>query len=393
MPTSVDPFEKWSSKADGLPDVEAVSALIGSIYDCALAPERWDATLADIMQMLRCKNATLIMSNLIDGSGRLSKTVGIEPYWLERMPLYFEEFASWERHPVVRDWPLDEPQVTSRHLPAELFGRSLMVKEWGEPQGLIDSMALVLMHSPTRHAQIGLGRHKDVGLVTEREVVLGRLLAPHIRRAMVISDLIDVKTVESECAGQTLDALNVGIVMTDAKGGILHTNSAAETMMRAGGPIREKAGMLGTNLPIATQELRSAIAIADRKEAALDKAGLAVRLTDNGEPPVLAHVLPLKQGGTRPRLGPRASAAVFVGAVSGGANGAEAMSVAYRLTRMETRVLTILLAGQTLKQAGDELGIARTTARTHLDNLLAKTGASRQTELIRLAMQMAPILR
>jgi len=393
MPKTSDPFEKWSSRADGLPAVEAVSDLIGSIYDCALDPARWDTTLVDIMEMMRCSNATLIMSNLIDGSGRLSKTIGIEPAWLERMPAYFAEFAVWERHPVVRDWPLDEPQVQSRHLPAELKQQSRMLPEWSEPQGIVDSLGLVLMNSPTRQANLSFDRHRDVGLITEREIVLGRLLAPHVRRSMVISDLIDVKTVESDSFGQTLDALNVGVVLTDAGGGILHANSAAELMIRDGDPIRENGGVIGTSQPAATQELRSAIAMSDREEAALDKQGLGVRLTGSGEPPVLAHVLPLAQGRTRPRLRPRASAAVFIGAVSSDANGAEAMSVAYRLTRMETRVLAILLSGGTLKQAADALGIAATTARTHLDNILAKTGAARQADLVRLAMRMGPILR
>lgn len=391
MPTSTDAFENWGKKTD-LPTVESVSALISSIYDCALDPSRWDATLVDIQETMRCKNASLAMIDRVNGGGALiRKTSRIDPYWLERLPLHAAEISSWERLPVVRDLPLDEPQVLSRHVSAEMRQQSRMLKDWAEPQGIVDTMAMVLMNSPTRQAQLGLSRHVDFGLITEREITLARLLVPHIRRAVTIGDLIDLKTVESESIKKTLDAFSVGVVMTDAAGGILHANSAAETMMRAGSPIRDNGGTLRTNRTSATEELHTAIALADREEASLGKTGFALRLTDTGEPPVLAHVLPLKHGEARSRL--QATAAVFIGEVSGGANGAEAMSIAFALTRMETRVLSGLLTGQTLKQAAEALGIARTTARGYLDNIFTKTGVTRQGDLIRVAMQTAAITK
>ncbi|MDE2602673.1 MAG: helix-turn-helix transcriptional regulator [Bradyrhizobium sp.] len=373
---------------------DAASALIGSIYDCALDPSHWDATLVGIQEIMRCENAWLAVIDRVNGSGALiRKTSRIDPYWLERLPLHAAEISSWERLPVVRDLPLDEPQVLSRHLPPEMRQQSRMLKEWAEPQGIVDTMAMVLMNSPTRQAQLGLSRHKDFGLITEREVTLARLLAPHIRRAVTIGDLIDLKTVESESAKQTLDALCIGVVMTDAGGTILHANSAAEAMMRAGGPIQGNGGTLRANRTSATEELHTAIALADREEASLGKARFALRLTDTGEPPVLAHVLSLKHGGARSRLQPKATAVIFVGGGVGGANGAEAMSVAFALTRMETRVLAGLLTGQTLHQTAEELGIARTTARSHLHNLFVKIGVTRQSDLVRVAMQIAAIVR
>ena len=34
---------------------QALSQLIGSIYDCALEPERWDRTLSDLKDAFRVK--------------------------------------------------------------------------------------------------------------------------------------------------------------------------------------------------------------------------------------------------------------------------------------------------------------------------------------------------
>ncbi|WEX07894.1 helix-turn-helix transcriptional regulator [Chelativorans sp. AA-79] len=69
---------------------------------------------------------------------------------------------------------------------------------------------------------------------------------------------------------------------------------------------------------------------------------------------------------------------------------AEVIARAYCLTQAETRVLASLLSGRTLAETAGALGIAATTARTHLDNIFAKTGVRRQAELMRLARQLEP---
>ena len=49
-----------------------------------------------------------------------------------------------------------------------------------------------------------------------------------------------------------------------------------------------------------------------------------------------------------------------------------------------------LAAGRSLDQAAERLGIARNTARSHLRGLFAKTGVSRQGELVRLIHTSLP---
>jgi DNA-binding CsgD family transcriptional regulator len=75
---------------------------------------------------------------------------------------------------------------------------------------------------------------------------------------------------------------------------------------------------------------------------------------------------------------------VFIGAQPDAKDSAELVAAAYNLTPAETRLLADLLAGQTLAQAAASLNIAETTARGHLDSIFAKTGVSRQADLMRL---------
>lgn len=67
-----------------------------------------------------------------------------------------------------------------------------------------------------------------------------------------------------------------------------------------------------------------------------------------------------------------------------------AIARAFGLTAAETRLLDRLLSGRRLAGAAADLGIAAATARTHLDNIFMKTGASRQVELKQVALRAQP---
>ena len=53
------------------------------------------------------------------------------------------------------------------------------------------------------------------------------------------------------------------------------------------------------------------------------------------------------------------------------------MAAAYGLTPAETRLLESLLAGRNFAETATSLGIALTTAKTHLDRIFQKTGVRR----------------
>jgi DNA-binding CsgD family transcriptional regulator len=235
------------------------------------------------------------------------------------------------------------------------------------------------------------GRQESVGLFGDREIGLMRLLIPHLRRAVTISNVLDVQAIEKARMAETLDALRLGVVLANEDSRILHANRAAEAMMRDGGPLRGRDGVLRAEGGAASREIRSAIKQAARNESGIGKTGLAVRLTEEEhEAPVVAHVLPLAGGEVRSRLEPAAVAAVFINPKVDDAASARAVAATFGLTPAETRVLTRMLTGSTVAEAAADLGVAPTTARTHLDAIFAKTGVSRQSELIRLAAQITP---
>ncbi|HKU96604.1 MAG TPA: helix-turn-helix transcriptional regulator, partial [Vineibacter sp.] len=66
---------------------------------------------------------------------------------------------------------------------------------------------------------------------------------------------------------------------------------------------------------------------------------------------------------------------------------------AYGLTAAEGKVLDAVIDGDGVDGIADRLGVARATVKTHLNRILAKTGTTRQNELIRLVAGTLPPLR
>jgi DNA-binding CsgD family transcriptional regulator/PAS domain-containing protein len=363
---------------------QAFSDLIGSIYDCALDPSRWERTLADIKDALDCFGITLTLSDLRYDRLLLQKAAGLEALALEQLTKHAPEMIARLRD-ALASWPsLDEPHVVSRHFSPAYIETSPYFQEWARSTGTVDTMALYLMHTPLHLAGLYLGRNERQGLITEREIELGKLLLPHLRRAVTISNVLDVRTIEGARMAEALDALRCGVVLTNERGTILHANRSAEHMLDKRGPIQGTQGVLQATAPSAASELRSALTLAAGNEAGIGKTGLAIRLTEPDAPPMFAHVLPLTGSDFRTRLQPAAVAAVFIGAPPDAQDGADAVAAAFGLTPAETKVLASLFAGRTLNETAAALGISRPTAKTHLEHIFSKTGVTRQAELMRL---------
>jgi DNA-binding CsgD family transcriptional regulator len=69
---------------------------------------------------------------------------------------------------------------------------------------------------------------------------------------------------------------------------------------------------------------------------------------------------------------------------------AEAFAELYELTKSELRVLLAMRPGRSLRQVAERLTISEPTARTHLQHIYAKTGTSKQSELLYLFMRFTP---
>jgi DNA-binding CsgD family transcriptional regulator len=375
---------------DDIPSIAEFSQLVGSIYDCALDPTRWAEAVHGICDSANCVRGIVHVVDMTTGGLRLQEHWNWTPEWFEAASRYGPEIAAiLSGVPQLYSRPLDEPFSVMRDVPALLHSR--YYKEWIRPHRVIDGIQINLLRQRDRIGALALSRHEDAGVITDRELAIARLLAPHIRRAVVISDAIDMRAVTIGTFEASLDLIATSVVLADASARIIHANRAAQAMLDAGSPIRSDRGELRAHLPETTAALKTAIARCTGNEVTIGATGIGIPAPRADGEPMLIHALPLASGDLRGRIAPGASAALFVTPARDGVGAPPAaLAALFDLSPAETRTLERVIAGDTLAEAADKLGVALTTVRTHLAHIFEKTGASRQAELIHLAAKFSP---
>jgi DNA-binding CsgD family transcriptional regulator len=370
-----------------LSNPQELSDLIGEIYDCATDPQHWDDVLPQLRDAIGAANAQLSLNELPSGRFRIRKSVNINHYWLQRQ----DELAQsvHELHsPLLCDTrrPLDEPFTVGRDLPKALVERNAYFNEWGRPQNIGDGATLIVLQDETRFGSFGFGRLDKHGKFSEDEVDVLRLLAPHLRRAVTISNILDISTIVASTVSHTLDTLSVAVFVVNAQARVLHANRTASTMLDDGDAVKRERSHLSTAQPAATKALLAAIARAARSDSALGAAGIGVPIKSRSGAALVAHVLPLNPAHAARDWVPGGVAAVFVaGATAGPRVPVETLMSLFDLTPAEARVVVEMTTGRSIEQAAEALGIAKGTVKTHLSRIFAKTGTTRQGELIALA--------
>jgi DNA-binding CsgD family transcriptional regulator len=266
---------------------------------------------------------------------------------------------------------LDEP-YTSQSFMGEDFFASRFYKEWVAPSGYHDTALTILAKGSSRFAAITLPRLADRGQFATDDLARMRLLAPHIRRSVTITDLLDAKALRDDMLSATLDLLVVGVVLVDAEARIVHANRAGARHLDEAQAVRRSDDRLSARDPGAAAALREAVRTATQAGAALmpAKTGIEIPIAGTGGRDLAAWVREI--GEVAPLPG-------------------ELFVRRYGITPAECRVLMLLTQGMSPKEAAEALGCSEATVRTHIQRLLAKTGTGGQPDLMRLAMSaLAP---
>jgi DNA-binding CsgD family transcriptional regulator/PAS domain-containing protein len=272
------------------------------------------------------------------------------------------------------------------------FYESKFYQEWVMPQGFDDMINFKILQTEQRIGWWAAHRAQGQPRYADADVRLITLLSPHVCRAITISDVLNLKTIRSEALEATLNALTSGVYLVDALGRVIYTNRAAEHQLRAGTVLRIENNRLAPVDRPSRAALERAIVGAIADEAATPVGGFTIALPAREGAGLVATVLPLTRGERRNVCGAFAAmAAVFVqDPVVVPPFPGQAFAELYGLTGGELRVLLAMAPGLSVKEAAEVLGIGETTAKTHLQRIYAKTGTSKQTELMHLFMSSAP---
>ena len=242
-------------------------------------------------------------------AGDVHYQFGADPDFVDR---YKEQY--WRFDPLAPLLFFDVGRVTAGADVFELdeFRRGRFYQEWTRPQGFGDAANVVVDKSATNCAILSIIRDERAGLVDDEMRRRTALIAPHIRRALLIGQAIDRKTVQAETFTEMLDGVSAGVFLVGAGGRLLHANAAGRAFLAEATVLITRGGRLAALSRTANQWLETALLAAGGGDPGSPRRGHSVPLTAADGEHCVAHVLPLA-GPAGPRVAaPRATAAVFV---------------------------------------------------------------------------------
>jgi DNA-binding CsgD family transcriptional regulator/PAS domain-containing protein len=368
----------------------ALSDVIGAVYDCALDPLLWPATCRRISDLCESTGGGICVHDLRQVQNDQLFVFGYQPEFLETLGAQYADSPMAVSDVVANIGDVSALSMAQFHLHEGRFFREVL-----EPFGLQDMMWFPALRTGGRMASLHASRSNASPRYQAHDVGLFSLLAPHVCRALAISDALDIRALHSEVLEKTLDGLAAGVFLTARDGRVVYMNRAAEQQVKSGKSVRLANNRLSPTDSAARAALSKAIDQSARDDDADGKAsGHSVAVPDGVGGGYIATLLPIESGQRRGILAPfAASVAVFMqDPVQAPPMPGEAFARLHKLTGGELRVLLSLAQGLGGMEVADMLGISEATVRTHLQHMYSKTGTSRQSDLLRLLSNSAPPL-
>lgn len=366
----------------------SVSETVASIYDAALEPQRWNKVLARLAGLFHAAFADKYART----HDRLSFT-GVA-HGLDADDYQQQFLAAWsQRNPWAKRRPvkLAGEIITTRDiLPREDLVRSEMYADYLDPRGLHEGMRLAIWSGETGIEDISLLRPWSIGCYTDGERELARSLMPHLRRSAEMSRRLIRAEITSLASTQALERLGRAAVVLDENGRVLHVTASVPKQLGAPDGLQVTSAGLKAASSADDNALQKAVHAATRARS--NARSSTLRVTRSNERMELAvTVLPIDgEWSWHTPQRPKALVLIADPAADRPRRSAQ-LRQAFALTSAEAALADALLGGEDLAAIAARTHRSVNTLRTHLARVMAKTGVSRQSELVRLLLSLPSV--
>ncbi|MCJ2046950.1 helix-turn-helix transcriptional regulator [Methylobacterium sp. J-078] len=363
------------------PDPADLSAVIARIYDAAVDPKDWSGAIESVCLFVGGDQALMYWHDALKPDVDTLFRFNDDPHYTR---LYEDRYAALNPlFPAFAFHPVGGVVSASDMVPdAEMQGTRFH-REWLAPQGMTDSLGVVLERDATRGAFLTVQwQGKPMEPAARYRMAL---LAPHLLRSVAIGRLfVNGRRREAALTG-ALDHVEAGVLLVSETGRLLLANARGRRMIEEGRLLREVGGRVRATSTVADRAVFEHLrAIGERDGNPGDDH--AIPLSDAADGHWTATVLPLSDerlGSTGVAQG--AVAAIFVRSPSQAVvSPLESFARRHHLTASEIRVVEAMLRLTGVDAIADALGVAGSTVKTHLKHVFRKCGARTQAELIRM---------
>jgi DNA-binding CsgD family transcriptional regulator len=275
----------------------------------------------------------------------------------------------------------------------QLLERSDMYHALLAPNGLEHMCLASLTSSNDVYHQLAVWREGCPGPFSSDECDWLSLLIPHLQAAIAIQRSLGLKSKHLAYSSSMLESLNYPMFLLDCGLRLVHFNGVAEHLLQCGNTFRLKGKTLQIRDARGNRQFHDLLAriLVRTPIQAADPGGVMLLPASHSESAsTYVLVAPIFV-----RLAGDTSAThilVLVKETSHQAPiSAQAMGQLWSCTTAEAEVAALLVADRSAEEIATLRGVRIGTVRNQIKSLLAKTGARRQSQLVRLLLGISPI--
>ncbi|HTW66779.1 MAG TPA: helix-turn-helix transcriptional regulator [Bryobacteraceae bacterium] len=366
---------------------ETTVELTSLIYESVTEPSRWAAFLAAFVKAVHADKGNFAIRDVLEPGFSFSCSHG----WAIGVPeLYAERFAAidpWRTGSA--NWPESAVGTDIDLCSREEMESSVAYREFYLPNDAVHGLGGTVLLTSAAQSLIIAVRGVAAGPFGETEKAVLRPLMPHLKRAALLHGEFHSLRRKLAIFTDHLDRYSHALYLTDPGARVLYANAAAREVSASSDGLSIRDGRLAITSSRQDAAFRRAVSeIATVRGAQLRR--IEVSRHSGGEPYRLI-LMPVGESGEIPMGVSMPAVSILV--VAAGMRPTPDVPVLcelFLLTPAEARVAGKLALGQSVEEIAAAAKISVGTVRTHLKRTLAKTGTTRQGELISLILRSVP---
>jgi DNA-binding CsgD family transcriptional regulator/PAS domain-containing protein len=266
-------------------------------------------------------------------------------------------------------------------IPNAIFYRTKVYHEAVRPAGGHYSVAA----RPTRSTLVVACRPQTAESFSRAHVQTLQSILPTLEATFPLKSRLEHLEQRASMLERALDEVgDLGILLLDQRGFVVHLNRAAERIIQAEDGLYWKRGELVGARDADTHRLRRTLCDGSGKLCALSRP--------SSRRPLVTRAISINSSGAErlQEIGPTRTLLFVRNPDKAGLSNFDLVAATLGLTRREARLAALLAQGRSVAEAADEIGITIGNARTHLKRIFSKTDTHRQAELVRVLFQARP---
>lgn len=366
---------------------DAFDEIVASVYQAASGTTEWGAALRSVQRHFDAWLVQLIGYDLTNGGITFSYEAGPAP------PEGLLDYVrTWHRHdprtaPVMQlgdgIWFNDHEQFDEDYVSKSPFYQEYLIPYGGRWVGGVQ-----LKRTSRETVIFAIHRRYGNSPLNAEETRSCTRIAKHLAKAIEIDRGRREVAAEVNLGTELLNRVRAPILLVDDQRGIRHANEAAKAFLAKGDPLVSRSGLLGCRTPGEDANLLAAIRMLPLAgESYLggaskrDKAFL--RIPRSGQDAIGLYLYAVQPQNTMGHFGHQPLA---MGIIHDPRARTEldpfVVAAAFDLTPAEARVGVALARGDSVETIAEQYKISIATVRSQLKSVMAKTGTSRQAELV-----------